>query len=618
MTRQHRGHVGAHVPNAQAKEDARKSATAGLIHLRHDLLGNGSANENVLALGVVLGACLISAARGCGGKCVNGKLVVVVRDVGQGAILNQAAHQLVAQAVNVHGIAASPVDETLDGLRRAVDGDAAVCDLALLAHHGAPAAGTVHGHLEFLGVRGAQLEHGAHDLGNHVARLVHNDGVAHAHVLAAYLVDVVERGARDGRARNAHGVELGNGSEHAGAAHLDADVAQDRTLLLGRELERDGPAWRAGGEAKHRLAGKGVDLHHHAVDVVVEVLSVRERGSAEVVHLSRTGAAAGVGIYVEAAAGEPVQELPLAGYRERRLVRHGVDEGLEVAVGRDLGILLAQAAGGGVSRVGKGLATCGVRRLVQADERVLGHVDLAAHLDGAAKAGVGHELEALGRKRAGHVMDREHVGRDVLARRAVAAGGSTHELGVRVCEGHAQAIDLELAGVGHGILWRRTQGLVGAGEPLVKLVQVHGVVDGVHAASVTDGLELLGNIAAHALGVGVRRDQLRVGLLKGEKLLEVAVELGIRHLGRVKRVVGVGRVVEDAVELGGTGARRACGAGGLLRRFLGREGRRVDIAKERALHSGRVCVVPVGLLSHAVPSRARQSPSKGSANSQRN
>jgi hypothetical protein len=44
---------------------------------------------------------------------------------------------------------------------------------------------------------------------------------------------------------------------------------------------------------------------------------------------------------------------------------------------------------------------------------------------------------------------------------------------------------------------------------------------------------------------------------KGEKLLEVAVELGIRHLGRVERVVGVGRVVEDAVELGGTGARRA-------------------------------------------------------------
>ena len=312
----------------------------------------------------------------------------------------------------------------------------------------------MRGHLELLRACGAQLEHGAHDLGNHVSGLVHHDGVAHAHVLAADFVDVVERGARDGRARNAHGVELCDGGEHACAAHLDADVAKDRALLLRRELERDGPARRAGGEAKRRLAGKGVDLHHHAVDVVVKVLSVRERGGAEVMHLGGAGAATGVGVHVEAAAREPVQELPLAGHRERRLVRHGVDEGLEVAVGRDLGVLLAQAAGSSVSRVCKGLAACSVRRLVQADERVLGHVDLAAHLDGAAKAGVGHKLEALGCQRARHVVDREHVGRDVLARRTVAAGGSAHELGIRVRERHAQAVDLELAGVGHGVLRR--------------------------------------------------------------------------------------------------------------------------------------------------------------------
>ena len=276
------------------------------------------------------------------------------------------------------------MDEALDCLRGAVDGDAAVGYLALLAHHGGPAAGAVGGHLELLGVCGAQLEHRSHHLGDYVAGLVDHYGVAHAHVLAADFVYVVERGTGDGRSRNAHGVELRDGREHAGAPDLDADVAKDCALLLGRELERDGPAGRAGGEAKRRLARKGVDLHHHAVDVVVKVLSVRKRRGAEVVHLGGAGAAARVGVHVEAAAREPAEELPLAGHGEGRLVRDGIDEGLEVAVGRDLGVLLAQAPGGGISRVGKGLAARGVRRLVEAHERVLGHVDLTANLDGAS------------------------------------------------------------------------------------------------------------------------------------------------------------------------------------------------------------------------------------------
>ena len=101
---------------------------------------------------------------------------------------------------------------------------------------------------------------------------------------------------------------------------------------------------------------------------------------------------------------------------------------------------------------------------------MLGHVDLTANLNGTPEAAVGHELEALWRNGAGHVVDGEDVGRDVLARRAVAAGGGTHELSVCVGEGHAQAVDLELAGVGHGVLRRGAQGLVGAGEPFVQLV----------------------------------------------------------------------------------------------------------------------------------------------------
>ena len=88
----------------------------------------------------------------------------------------------------------------------------------------------------------AQGQHGAQHLGDDVARLAHDDRVAHAHVLAVHLVLVVQRRARHGGAGHHHGIQLGHRGEHAGAAHLHGDVAQDGGLLFGRELERDGPA----------------------------------------------------------------------------------------------------------------------------------------------------------------------------------------------------------------------------------------------------------------------------------------------------------------------------------------------------------------------------------------
>ena len=162
------------------------------------------------------------------------------------------------------------------------------------------------------GVRRAQLKHGAHDLGDDVARLVHDDGVALAHVFAANLVDVVQRGARDGGAGNRHRVELGDRREHAGAAHLDANLAQDGLLFLGRELKGNRPARRTGGKAQVELLLKAVDLYDHAVDVVVQVAAMLERLSAELVNLGRRGTACHVRVDAKAGAAQPVQKLALA------------------------------------------------------------------------------------------------------------------------------------------------------------------------------------------------------------------------------------------------------------------------------------------------------------------
>ena len=135
--------------------------------------------------------------------------------------------------------------------------------------HGAAAHGAGLGHLPVDRIGRAFVEHRAHDRGDYVARLVNDDGVALAHVFAADLVDVVQRGTRDGGAGNRHWVELGDRREHTGAAHLDANFAQDGLLFLGRELKGNGPARCAGGKAQVKLLLEAINLYNYTVDVVV-------------------------------------------------------------------------------------------------------------------------------------------------------------------------------------------------------------------------------------------------------------------------------------------------------------------------------------------------------------
>ena len=502
-----------------------------------------------------------------------------------------------AQAVDVHGTARAPVDQALGCLRGAVDRDAAIGNLALLTHHARAARGAGLGHLELNGIGGAQLKDGPHDLGNHVARLVHHDGIAHAHVLAADLVDVVQGRARDGRAGHQHGVELGHRGKHAGAAHLHTNLAQHGALLLGRELEGDRPAGRTGGKSQGGLVGKRVDLDHHAIDVVVQLFAPGQGIGAKLMDLGRARAAGGVGIHAKAAVAQPPQELPLRRDGQRRLVCHGIDEGLQVAVGGHARVLLAKAAGGGVSRVGKGLAAGGVGVLVQAHKAVLGHVDLATDLDVLAETCPLDLLTAGGRELVRHVCDGQDIGRDVFAGGAVAAGGRAHKLGVAVGQGHAQAVDLKLTGVGHTVVGAGAQGLVGAAQPLVQLGQVHGVVHRVHARGVRHRLKLLAHVAAHTLGIRVGGDQLRVVALKPLELNQQTVELGVGHLRLVQGVVAVGVGVEKTVELGGAGA-NGVGERGRTGRFYGRRRRRrlIEAVKQRPLQSVRAL-----LASHASP-----------------
>ena len=106
---------------------------------------------------------------------------------------------------------------------------------------------------------------------------------------------------------------------------------------------------------------------------------------------------------------------------------------------------------------------------------------------------------------------------------------------------HAQAVNLKLAGIGNAT---GTEGILSALEPCVELVQIHGIVHGIHACHVRYRRKLLAHVSAHTLGIAVGRHQVGIGRLDLLELNEHFVEGGIRDLGRIEHVVAIGVVIE--------------------------------------------------------------------------
>ena len=158
---------------------------------------------------------------------------------------DELAHPLLAEALDVHRAAAGAVHEPLLALRRAVDVDAVVVGLALEPHERLRRRpGTSFGNFQRRAPRLPLREHRPDDLGDHVAGLAHDHRVAGPHVLARDLVLVVQRRQPDGGAADEHRLEHRERRRAPGAPDAHHDVAQERRLLLGRELVGDRPAGR--------------------------------------------------------------------------------------------------------------------------------------------------------------------------------------------------------------------------------------------------------------------------------------------------------------------------------------------------------------------------------------
>ena len=365
---------------------------------------------------------------------------------------------------------------------------------------------------------------------------------------------------RHRRAADEHRLELGHRRELAGAADLDVDVVEPRRLLLRRVLLRHGPARLARLEAEPLLQLARVDLVDDAVDLVGQLLAQRrdprvkgnKAGSAIDARVIRTRR--------QAHRVEGVEQLGLRRWHGPALhVAEAVGEEAERPLRRVLRVELAHDAGRGIARIDEDLLVLRAALdelslpLVQRREVVEPHEDLAAHLEHLR----GHALQ-----QPGHVLDRAHGMRHVLAGFAIAARRRLHELARFVAQVDREAVELHLGVVGdRRIVVAEAEGAAHARVELPRAAggRVGLGLDRQHRHRVHDRHQPFEHGADDALGRRIGRHQLGVRGLERLQLLEQRVVLGVGNLGRVEHVVGTGMTEQDFAQLGGAGLGAAAG-----------------------------------------------------------
>ena len=105
---------------------------------------------------------------------------------------------------------------------------------------------------------------------DYLARLLDLHQVAHADILAANLILVVQGCPADGAAREQHRLQLRHRAQDPRLPHLDRDRAQPRARRVGFKFIRDRPARRLRRFTHRALQRPVIQLHHRTVGAVGE------------------------------------------------------------------------------------------------------------------------------------------------------------------------------------------------------------------------------------------------------------------------------------------------------------------------------------------------------------
>src|SRR5262249_26374001 len=111
--------------------------------------------------------------------------------------------------------------------------------------------------------------------------------------------------------------------------------------------------------------------------------------------------------------------------------------------------LLAQRPGRRVARIGENLSAALGLPFVEREERMLGHIDFAAHLADVWNVPAFELLR--------YVLERADVRRDILALGAVAARRGPDQLAALVAQRHRKAVDLGLGREGDRLVGRELE-----------------------------------------------------------------------------------------------------------------------------------------------------------------
>jgi len=306
----------------------------------------------------------------------------------------------------------------------------------------------------------------------------------------------------------------------------------------------DGPARAARDETQPLLPVQPVDLVDHPVDVIAEARAVGLQPAIDVHQSVDALDPDRARIDLEAPGFERRQRAFLGLREGRGSLAPGIGEEGEGAARRDLGIDLAQGAGGEVAGVGVGAAPFRFRRRVEGREAFVGGIDFAPDLDqvGPARA---RELHR-------NVGNGLQIGGDVLARAAIAARGALDQDALLIADIGRQPVDLGLCHEGDRIGMRQLQEALDPGHEVGDVALVEGVVERQHGHAVAHLGELAGGGRAHLQRRRIRADQGREARLDGQVAGLQRVVFGVAQFGRrlVVEEVGAAHLRRQPAQLG--------------------------------------------------------------------
>ena len=202
-------------------------------------------------------------------------------------------------------------------------------------------------------------------------------------------------------------------------------------------------------------------------------------------------------------------------------------------------VLALEGAAGSVAGVGKERFASLLALGIQAVEGAPRHQYLAAYLELAGPVGSRGQLQ-------GNASDGAHVGGDVIALHAVAARHGPHQSSVLVVEADAESVELQLAANLEG---SSHQSLAHPLPEVGHLLPVVGVAQREHRTRVAHRLELIVQVAAHALRRAVGVEHLRVPGLEVLQFVHQEVELLVGNDRSILHIVAVVMSVQLIAQL---------------------------------------------------------------------